>query len=132
MTKVLKHAVWNASGLCQNAQEVRLFIQSLDLDILFVSETHFTERNHMTIPNYKIHHTAHPDATAHGGKAVIIRQNLKHHVRAEYRHEHIQATNIAVEDNIGELKTLLSIVPPSTTSNTTSMSAFSRRLGTDS
>jgi hypothetical protein len=38
MTKVLKLAVWNDNGLCQHAQEVRLFIQSLDLDILLVSE----------------------------------------------------------------------------------------------
>jgi exonuclease III len=76
MTKVLKFAVWNANGLCHHAQEVRLFIKTLDLDILLVSETHFTERSHISIPNYTIYHTAHPDATAHGGTAVIIRQNL--------------------------------------------------------
>jgi hypothetical protein len=118
MTIVLKLTVWNANGLCQHAQEVRLFIQSLDLDILLVPETHFTERSHMTIPNYKVYHTAHSDATAHSGTAVIIRQNLKHHVRAEYRQEHIQATNITVEDNLGELTITAVYCPPPPKNNT--------------
>ena len=83
MTKALKLAVWNANGLCHHAQEVRQFIKLLDLDILLVSETHFTERSHMSIPNYHIYRTDHPDKTAHGGTAVLIRQNLQHHVCAE-------------------------------------------------
>jgi hypothetical protein len=85
MTKVLKLAVCNASGLCHHAQEVRLFIQTLDLDILLVSETHFRERSHISIPNYTIYHAAHPDETAHDSTAVIIQQNLKHYACAEYR-----------------------------------------------
>jgi exonuclease III len=109
MTKALKLAVWNANGLCQHAQEIRQFIKSLDLDILLVSETHFKERSYMSIPNYHIYRTDHPDKTAHGGTAVII---LKHHVRAEYRHEHLQATTIAVEDNLGELTIPAAYCPP--------------------
>jgi exonuclease III len=85
MTKVLKLAVCNANGFCHHAQEVRLFIQTLDLDMLLVSETHFTERSHISIPNYTIYRAAHPDKTAHGGTAVIIRQKLKHYAYAEYR-----------------------------------------------
>ena len=112
MTKALKLAVWNANGLGHHAQEVRLFIKSLDLDFLLVSETHFTERSQMSIPNYHIYRTDHPDNTAHGGTAVIIRQNLKQHARAEYRQEYLQTTSIAVEDYLGEVTITAAYCPP--------------------
>jgi hypothetical protein len=129
MTKVLKLAVWNANGLCHHAQEVRLFIQTLDLDILLVSETHFTERSHISIPTYTIYHTAHPDETAHGGTAVIIRQNLKHYVCAEYRHEHIQATTIAIEDNLGEITITAVYCPPKHNNKYNEYERFFKTLG---
>jgi hypothetical protein len=54
MAHTLNIAVWNASGLCQQAQEIKLLLQTFHLDILLVSETHFTERSYMKIPNYNI------------------------------------------------------------------------------
>jgi hypothetical protein len=126
MAKVLKLAVWNANGLCQYAQEVRLFIQ---LDILLVSETHFTERSHITIPNYKIYHTTHPDATAHSGTAVLIRQNLKHHARQEYGHEHLEATSIAMEDYSGESTISDVYCPPKHSTKYDGYERFFKTLG---
>jgi len=40
MAQLLKIPAWNANGLCQHAQEIKLFIQTFNLDILLVSETH--------------------------------------------------------------------------------------------
>jgi hypothetical protein len=60
------------------------FVNLYDIDILLVSENHFTDRSHIKVPNYIIYHTLHPDATAHGGTTIIIRQNIKHHIREEY------------------------------------------------
>ena len=99
MAPILKIAAWNANGLSQHAQEVKLFLQTFHLDILLVSETHFTERNYMKIPNYTIYHTAHPDETAHGGTAKLIRQTITHYVRAEYKEGNIQATSISIADD---------------------------------
>jgi exonuclease III len=110
MAQLLKTANWNANGLCQNAQEIKLYVQTFNIDILLASETHFTDRSYITILNYNINQTAHPDETAHGGTAVIIRKNIKHHVRAEYRHENILATNIAIEGNIHVGETTLSAI----------------------
>jgi len=76
MAHTLKIAVWNGNGLCQHAQEIKLFLQTFHLDILLVSETHFTERSYMKIPDYNTYHTTHPDETARGGTAVIIRRNI--------------------------------------------------------
>jgi hypothetical protein len=112
MPQLLKTAVWNANGLCQHAHETKLFIQTFNLDILLLSETHFANRNYVTIPNYNIYYTNHPDETVHGCTAVIIRQNIKHYVKAEYVHENIQATSIAIEDNTGETTVSAIYCPP--------------------
>jgi len=65
----------------------------------------------MKLPNYNIYHTTHPDEIAHGGTAVLIRQNIKHHARAEYKQNNIQVTSISLEDNIGEITILRSTAP---------------------
>jgi hypothetical protein len=59
-----------------------------------------------------VYYTDHPDETAHGGTAVIIGQNIKHYIRAEYRHENIQAARIAIEDNTGETTVSAIYCPP--------------------
>ena len=75
MTDLLKIAVWNANGLRQHAQELKLFIQTFHIDILLVAETHFTARSYIKTPNYTIYHNSHPDESAHGGTAVITLDN---------------------------------------------------------
>jgi exonuclease III len=64
--------------------------------------------------NTKLHiyYTNHPDETAHGGSAVIIRQSIKHYTRAKYRHENIHATRIAIEDNTGKTRVSAIYCPP--------------------
>jgi exonuclease III len=99
----LRIAVWNANGLCQRAQETYLFLQTNNIDVLLVSETHVTDISHITLPHYAIYHTPHPDSNAHGGTAVIVRCNLKHHLGTAYREEHIQATSIVLEDHLREI-----------------------------
>jgi exonuclease III len=42
MAKFLRIAQWNANGLAQHKGEVQLFLQQNKIDILLVSETHFT------------------------------------------------------------------------------------------
>jgi exonuclease III len=113
MTKFLKLAVWNANGLYKRAQEFQPFLQTSDIDVLLVSETHITNRSHITIPNYNLYHTPQLDATDHGATAVIIRKTIKHHLRVEYRQEHIQATSITLTDNLGDLALAAVYSPPS-------------------
>ena len=74
-----------------------------EIDILFTSETRLTMKSYFTIPKYKIHCTNHPDGKAHGGSAIIIRDNLNHCPETSFETEEIQATNISVEDLIGQM-----------------------------
>jgi exonuclease III len=119
MAQLLKISAWNINALRQHPREIKLFIQTLNLDILLVPKPHFTNRSYRTIPNYNIYYTNHSDERVHGGTAVIIRQNIKHYVKTEYRHENIQSTSIAIEDNTGETTVSAIYCLPNATTNMT-------------
>jgi hypothetical protein len=59
----------NATGLQQHKEEVKFFLYQNKIDILLISETHFTSKNHFNIPDYDLCFTNHPDGTAHGGES---------------------------------------------------------------
>lgn len=107
----LKVVFWNANGLAQHTLEVQTFLLSKEIDILLVSETHFTKKSHFSIPQYNFYHVMHPDGKAHGGSGILIRKNIKHHQGTHYCTEEIQATNIIVEDWQGSL-TVSSVYSP--------------------
>jgi exonuclease III len=126
---LIRFAVWNANGLCQHAQEINTFLNTHNLDVLLVSETHVTERSHINIPQYAIYHTPHPDQKAHGGTAVIIRRSLKHHLGIPYSTEHIQATSVVLKDNLGELTITAVYSPPKHNIKTIDYERFFQTLG---
>ena len=101
----------------------------LNLNILLVSKPHFTKRSYITIPNYNIYYTNHPDERVHGGTAVIIRQNIKHYLKAEYRHENIQSTCIAIEDNTEETTVSAIYFPPKRHNKYDDYDRFIKTLG---
>ena len=67
----LKLAAWNSSGLQQRALEIKAFLYNNNIDILLVSETHFTAKNYMKIPYYTIYDTKHPSRKAYEGANIF-------------------------------------------------------------
>lgn len=112
MAQVLKLAIWNANGLCKHLHEVRTFLQIHDIDVMLVSETHFTTKSHITIPKYTIYSTNHPDGKARGGTALIIKNNIKHHETEKYATERLQATSVNIEDKTGTITISAIYCPP--------------------
>jgi endonuclease/exonuclease/phosphatase family metal-dependent hydrolase len=100
----LKIVAWNANGLCQHAQEINVFLNMNNIDIMLVSETHLTNKSKFNIRNYNIYQTNHPDGTAHGGTAILIKSELEHNELAKYSNEQLQATTIELKTNTGKLK----------------------------
>lgn len=96
MSNFLRLAVWNANGLQSKKHDVEIFLKLHAIDILLISETHFTTRSYVRIPNYVIYHTEHPDGNAHGGTAIIIRQTIVHHELPKYEMDFLQATTVQV------------------------------------
>jgi exonuclease III len=45
MTTFLQLALWNANGLHQHAEELKAFLSVRNIDIMLISETHFTDKS---------------------------------------------------------------------------------------
>jgi exonuclease III len=72
MAKFLKLATWNANGLIQHRDELKMFLYTNDIDVMLISETHFTEKSYIRIPQYTLYHTNHPAGTAWAGTATSL------------------------------------------------------------
>ena len=95
--------LWNANGLSQRTLELKAFLIENRLDVMLISETHFTDRSHIRIPGFTVYDTQHPDGTARGGTALLIRNNIKHYLFSKVKTAHLQATNVLIEDQRGPL-----------------------------
>jgi exonuclease III len=94
MAKFLRIAQWNANGLLNHQEEINIFLNINAIDILLISETHFTSRSYLNIPKYKLYHTNHLDDKDHGGSAILIKEKIEHYELPKYEKYHIQATFI--------------------------------------
>ena len=112
MRHKLKVAIWNANGLAQKSLEVKTFIKNENIDIMLISETHFTKKNYIKIPRYRVYNTNHPDGKAHGGTAIIIKNEIEHFVNTEYCKDYLQGTNVTVEDKSGPITFSAIYCPP--------------------
>ena len=96
-TDTLKIAAWNSNGRPQRANETKIFLYNNNINILLVSQTYFTPKSYIKIPYYTIYDTTHPSEKVHGGTAVIIRNDIKHHLHRHFNKEYIQATTVTVQ-----------------------------------
>lgn len=96
---------------------------------MLISETHFTSRSYLKIPNYSTYHTNHPDSTAHGGTAILIKNKVKHYQSSPYREEQLQATSITVEDWISPITLAAVYCPPKYNIKMDFFTKFFRTLG---
>jgi len=99
----LKVAIWNANGLAQHQAEVRHFLKDKSLDLFLISETHFCSKSFLTIPEYTVVTTNHPNGKARGGSAILVHKNVQFVETESFQEEHIQATTIQINDGAGEI-----------------------------
>jgi hypothetical protein len=55
MTTLLQLAFWNANGLHQHAEELKVFLTVGNIDIMLISQTHFTDKSYLRNPNYAVY-----------------------------------------------------------------------------
>ena len=84
----------------------------LHIDILLVSETHFTTKSYMKIPYYTINDTKHPSGKAHGGTPVIVRNDIKHYLHSQVNKEYLQTTTVTVQTSSNYFQLPAVCVPP--------------------
>lgn len=79
---------------------------------MLISETHLIKKHYFKIPTFTVYHTMHPDGTTHGGTAIIMKNNIRHHELDKYNKDFLQATTIKVEDRAGTLVISSIYYPP--------------------
>lgn len=94
----LKICHWNANGLSQHKYEIEHFLHTQEIDVLLVSETHFSLKNCFRVNGFLTYDTKHPSGRACGGTAIIINKNIKHFPMPEFKEDFMQATSINLTD----------------------------------
>ena len=108
----MRIALWNANGLAQHKFELELFLKQQQIDIMLISETHFTDKNYLKIHGYNFYHTQHPSGKAHGGTGIIIKSSIKHYELPSFQKDYLQATSVAIKDRHGTITTSAVYCPP--------------------
>jgi exonuclease III len=93
-------------------EELKIFLQDHLIDIMLISETHFTDKSHLQIPGHKVYHTNHPDNTAHAGTAIIIKSTIEHHLLNKYEKDYLEATSLRVKTLACEITVSAVYCPP--------------------
>jgi hypothetical protein len=115
MAKFLQLAVWNANGLTQHKEELKICLSIYDIGVMLISETHFTEINFIRIPHYIVYRTNNPAGTARGGTAILIKSSIQHHQLCNYSQDFLQATSVTTADTAGLLTISAVFLPPKNT-----------------
>jgi exonuclease III len=99
------------------------------IDILLISETHFTSKNHFTISGYDLCYTNHPDGTAHGGTAILIKTTIAYYEQLKYTVPVIQATSVRVKGPLRDITIAAVYCPPRHNLKVEHFEAFFQTLG---
>ena len=64
--------IWNANGLRAKSAEFKDFIERNNLDVILVTETHFSQGNCVRVANYELFNVDRPlvDIQLSGGTAI--------------------------------------------------------------
>ena len=74
----LKIVTWNANGILAKLPTFEVILNSQDIDICLLTETHLTSENNLNIKNYKVYNAICPGNTARGGCSLIIKNTIDH------------------------------------------------------
>jgi len=108
----LRIALWNANGLQNHKEELKLFLTQNQIDIMLISETHFTNKSRFSIAGYNICLANHPDDKVHGGTAILIKSKIAYAEQLCYAKPELQATIIQVQGPHRNIKIASTYCPP--------------------
>ena len=74
--KSLLILLFNANGLKNHLLELQSVLNDRRIDITLITETHCTLYSHIHIPGYRRHKANHPDNTAHGDVAILVKYSI--------------------------------------------------------
>lgn len=91
--------LFNANGLKNHVLELQHVLYNRRIDIAFITETHFTLYSKIPIPGYNLRKSNHPDGTAHGGVAILIKSQLQFQPLPDFSQDFLQSCAISIQLN---------------------------------
>lgn len=91
--------LFNANGLKNHINEIQTVLYEKRIYIPLITETHFTKYSQVHIPGYIIYKSNHPDNTAHGGVAIIIKSTLSFSPLPNFTRDYLQSCAIIIKLN---------------------------------
>lgn len=120
---------WNANGLLQNSNELKIFIETNKIDIALISETHLSNKSIFRMNNYYVYRADHPDNRSHGGSAILINKKIKHHESDKHQLRNLQANSVVIDDNLGQFAITAIYCPPNQKISASEFQQFFKALG---
>lgn len=90
---------FNANGIKNHVNELQAVLYNLRIDLALITETHFTKYSKICIPGYKLLKTNHPDNTAHGGVAILIKNSIQFQPLPHFCLDYLQSCALIVKLN---------------------------------
>lgn len=122
-------AEWNANGILNHINEIGIFLQTNFIDILLISETHFTDRSFFRLNGYDIVMANHPDNKAHGGAAILIKSNIKYEEAEPIKQHFLQAAGVKIICDNMPVSIYSVYIPPRHTVKCDKFDNFFSRIG---
>ncbi|XP_070064793.1 RNA-directed DNA polymerase from mobile element jockey [Drosophila virilis] len=129
MATQLRLGSWNARGILQNANELKLFLKKHDVDIMLISETHLHTNLYLTMEGYVCYRADHPTGRARGGAVVLAKQDLAHYHLHTVTSSDTQLAAIMVETPLGEILVAAAYLPPNIPWNRAEFDSLFGQLG---
>lgn len=121
--------LWNANGLANHRNELITSLNEKRIDIAFISETHFTSNSKCSFPGYNTFSSCHPDNTAHGGAAIIIRSSLQFTAAPPVNNDFLQAAIVNINLNHVPITVAAAYCPPKHKITPSQFDSFFNSLG---
>lgn len=89
-------AEWNANGITNHVNELQTFLIYNYIDILLVSETHLTNKSHISLRGFDIITANQLNNRAHAGAAIVIKNTIKYEVAEPIMESYLQAAGVKI------------------------------------
>jgi len=88
--------LFNANGLKNHVNELQFVLHNKHIDLALITKTHFTQHLYIYIPGYKLVRANHPDNTAHGVIAILIKSIRIFQTLLNYCYDHLQSCSVLI------------------------------------
>lgn len=119
MSKNFKIISWNCNGLRTRLNELRIFANKFNPDIILIQETKIYNVDYFKIPNYSgyLNKNNNTKSQISGGTAIYVRNSVPHIKISLPSLEFMQATAVEISLNKENYLIVSAYVPPQTANN---------------